>query len=377
VALSQLSRPAQVRLIVGPASCGKTTLASHIAHQSGRDTVVLQCRGPQNDGASVLASLLQSAGLAPWDLSQIDQRNLLTVFVQQRRSQGRRILVLVDDAQGFKPTALEELERLLALRMDNRPALEWVVAGPASLPRLWLRSLAEAVVILHELGPASIEDLSHYLDWRLRRFEMETFVTPVATQMIARLSGGRYAAADILCQISLLVLRQLGLERVDARVVRQAVATLVARQGAKLELEAGPTDRPPDAPPQASLYVSRDGTVLSKVALRERTLVGRSEHNHVCLPSAYLSRHHAVIVGTPEGYYLVDLNSANGVALNGRRVERAVLCDQDVLTMGPFRLKIQIPESLARGSPLPAAESLAETALMAQQALDSAIWRVK
>jgi hypothetical protein len=338
---------------------------------------VLQCRGPKNDGASVLASLLQSAGLAPWDLSQIDQRNLLTVFVQQRRSQGRRILVLVDDAQGFKPTALEELERLLALHMDNRPALEWVVAGPPSLPRLWLRSLAEAVVILHELGPASIEDLAHYLDWRLRRFEMETFVTSVATQMIARLSGGRYAAADILCQISLLVLRQLGLERVDARVVRQAVATLVARQGAKLEIEAGPTDRPPDAPPQASLYVSRDGKVLSKVALGERTLVGRSEHNHVCLPSAYLSRHHAVIVGTPEGYYLVDLNSANGVALNGRRVERAVLCDEDVLTMGPFRLKIHIPESLARGNPLPAAESLAETAVMAQQALESAIWRVK
>src|SRR5262245_40599273 len=71
-ALSQLSRPAQVRLIVGPASCGKTTLAQHLAHQARPDPVVLQCRGPINDGAAVLASLLQSAGLAPWDLSEID-----------------------------------------------------------------------------------------------------------------------------------------------------------------------------------------------------------------------------------------------------------------------------------------------------------------
>ena len=98
----------------------------------------------------------------------------------------------------------------------------------------------------------------------------------------------------------------------------------------------------------------------------------------MCLPSPYLSRHHAVIVGTPEGYYLVDLNSVNGVLLNGRRIERAVLCDEDVLAMGPFRLKVQVPEWLAQGSPFPEAESLADTAVMSPQAQEnSAIWRVK
>jgi hypothetical protein len=376
-ALSQLSRPAQVRLILGPSSCGKSTLAAHLAHQMGPDPVVLKCRGPKNDSAAVLASLLQSAGLAPWDLSEVDQRNLLTVFVQQRRSQGRRILLLVDDAQDIKPAAMEELERLLALRIDSRPALEWIVVGPPSVSQQWVRSPAAPDLIVHELGTAAVEDLAHYLDWRLRRFEIETLLTHVAAQMIARLSGGRYAAADVLCQVSLLVLRQLRLERVDARVVRQAVSTLAARQGAKLEVERDAAEQPPNAPPQASLLISREGKVLSKVTLGQRTLVGRSEHNDVCLPNPYLSRHHAAIVGTPEGYYLVDLNSANGVALNGRNVERAVLCDQDVLTMGPFRLKIQILESLTRGSPLPEPSSLAETAVMPQQAHDSAVWRVK
>jgi pSer/pThr/pTyr-binding forkhead associated (FHA) protein len=98
----------------------------------------------------------------------------------------------------------------------------------------------------------------------------------------------------------------------------------------------------------------------------------------VCLPSPYLSRHHAVIVGTPEGYYLVDLNSVNGVLLNGRRVERMVLCDDDVLAIGPFRLKVQIPEWLAHGSPFPEAESLADTAVMPPPSHDnSTLWRVK
>jgi type II secretory pathway predicted ATPase ExeA len=374
-ALSRLSGPAPLRLLVGPLSSGKTTLAQYVATQAGADTVVLRCRGSKNDPAAVLTSFLLSADLGPWDLSEIELRNLLTVFVQQRRSQGRRVLAIVDDAETLKVAAKEEMQRLAAFKIDQRPALEMLVAGPPSLVQDW--PATDQVVIVCELRPPSIDDVVGYLAWRLERFDLRNVITPVAAQMIARLSGGRYAAADVLCQMALLVLRQLSLERVDARVVRQAVATLVARQGAKLEPDGGIDHTRVDLRPPGHLLISRGGKVMAKATLGERTLVGRSEHNDVCLPSPYLSRHHAVIVGTPEGYYLVDLHSANGVALNGRRVERAVLCDQDVLTLGPYRVKIQIPEELAPASPLPNADSLAETAVMPQQSEENAVRRVK
>src|SRR5262245_56778836 len=381
-ALSQLSRPAHIRVIVGPSSSGKTTLLQYLSTQLHSGAVVLQCRGPRDDAAGVLASLLLSADLAPWDLSEIEQRNLLTVFVQQRHSQNRRVLVLVDDAHNLEPPAIEELERLLAFKIDKKPALELVVAGPAAVAKHWQEARSRVTageVLVHGLEPASQEDLIGYLDWRLGRFEMQSAMTPVALQMIPRLSGGRYAAADVLCQMSLLLLRQLALERADARVVRQAVTTLLARQSAKLETDRprGP-EQPLDAPPYGHVVVSRGGKVISRVALRQRTLIGRSEHNDVCLPSPYLSRHHAVIVGTPQGYYLVDLNSVNGVLLHGRRIERTVLCDEDVLGIGPFRLKMQVPESLTQGSPLPAEASLNETAVMPQPGEEStAVWRIK
>jgi pSer/pThr/pTyr-binding forkhead associated (FHA) protein len=171
----------------------------------------------------------------------------------------------------------------------------------------------------------------------------------------------------------------MNLERVDERVARQAVATLATRQAAKLEPaeDARPSEQDVNVPPQGYLLISRGGKVLTRVTLGQRTLIGRSEHNDVCLPSPYLSRHHAVIVGTPEGYYVVDLNSVNGLQVNGRAVERAVLCDQDLLAVGPFRLKLQIPEWLAQGSPLPEAESLADTAVMPPDAAQSNVWRVK
>ena len=380
-ALSQLCSPAQVRVLVGPPSSGKTTLLQHLATRIHASAVVLHCRGPKDDAGTVLASLLLSADLSPWELSQVEQRNLLTVFLQQRHSQKRRVLLLIDDAHHFKAGALEEIERLLAFKIDKKPALELLVAGTPAVATHWqdARDRQAGNVLVHCLGAARQEDLVGYLDWRLGRFEMRALMTPMALQMIARLCGGRYAAADVLCQMSLLLLRQLKLERGDARVVRQAMATLVARQGAKLEADQ-PTnaERRPDAPPRGHIVVSRSGKVVTRVELGQRTLIGRSEHNDVCLPSPYLSRHHAVVVGTPEGYYLVDLNSANGVLLNGQRIERAALCDEDILGIGPFRLKVQVSEPLTQGSPFPDQASLSETAVMPQPPEENAaIRRIK
>lgn len=367
-ALSQLSRNTRARLLVGPPSSGKSTLLNYLASQLARDCVVLHCRGPKDDAASVLASLLLSADLAPWDLSTIEQRNLLTVLLQQRRSQGRRVVLAIDDAHTFEDTAWEEVERLLALKIDRKPAVEGLLCGPPALVGRLDPARTEVdpdSVSVHTLTAPKQSELMSYVEWRLSRFEMMDLITPAASQTIARLSGGRYAAVNVLCQISLLLLRQLSLQRVDARVARQALATLVARQGAKLEstgLSKG--DEPSDNPPQGYLLISRGGKVSSRVSLGQRTLLGRSEHNDVCLPSPYLSRHHAVIIGTPEGYYVVDLNSVNGVLLNGNTVARAVLCDQDILGVGPFRLKVQIPDWIAHDDPFTDAYALVDTAVM-------------
>ncbi|HVY67265.1 MAG TPA: FHA domain-containing protein [Gammaproteobacteria bacterium] len=383
-ALSHLSGPARTRLLIGPASSGKSSILGHMAARPGGDTVVLHCRGPKEHASQVLASLLLSAELGPWELSEVDQRNLFTVFVQQRRSQNRRVVLVIDDAHLVQPAAWEEIERLLAFQVDHKPAIDVLLAGPLALgdevtSSPPARQMKDALI--HRLDAPSQAELFDYIVWRLGRFDMGSLMTPVAGQMIARLACGRYGAVDVLCQMSLLMLRQLSLDRVDARVARQAVATLVSRKAAKLEPAhgAGPErERRLDVPPQGYLLISRGGKVLTRITLGQRTLIGRSEHNDVCLPSPYLSRHHAVIVGTPEGYYVVDLNSVNGLQLNGRPVERAVLCDQDVLAVGSFRLKVQIPEWLAHGNPFPEADSLADTAVMPDVAqAASSMWRVK
>ncbi|HET9954404.1 MAG TPA: FHA domain-containing protein [Polyangiaceae bacterium] len=68
------------------------------------------------------------------------------------------------------------------------------------------------------------------------------------------------------------------------------------------------------------------------------TVIGRSNQASVCLESHLLSRRHIALVPQGPGYRLQDLESANGVYLNGVKVHSAVLHEGDVIQIGDVLL---------------------------------------
>ena len=94
-------------------------------------------------------------------------------------------------------------------------------------------------------------------------------------------------------------------------------------------------------------------------------LIGRSRSNDLCLDSPFVSRHHAALVQGDRGYYLSDLNSVNGVFLNGTQVRQTHVGDGDVVTVGPFRLKLRTQDEVSSDSEEKAVTSvLVDTAVM-------------
>jgi pSer/pThr/pTyr-binding forkhead associated (FHA) protein len=72
-----------------------------------------------------------------------------------------------------------------------------------------------------------------------------------------------------------------------------------------------------------------------------RITFGREDDNMIQLPHPNVSKHHGVILRTAAGWAVQDLNSANGVLINGKRVERAELKDQDRVQIGPYELHFE------------------------------------
>ena len=72
------------------------------------------------------------------------------------------------------------------------------------------------------------------------------------------------------------------------------------------------------------------------------TVVGRHSTADVRLPLPDVSRHHCRLVFTEGSWEVIDLESLNGVYINGERVDRAVVHDSDKLVIGGFKFAVHL-----------------------------------
>jgi hypothetical protein len=106
-----------------------------------------------------------------------------------------------------------------------------------------------------------------------------------------------------------------------------------------------PAAAPPE-PPEATVVLTRarlsllDGDRIAKeFPLKPGvSILGRLALSDVHLPTPDVSRKHAQVIVGPSGVFVVDLESENGVVVNGRKVDKVQLVDGDVLTLGKQRL---------------------------------------
>jgi pSer/pThr/pTyr-binding forkhead associated (FHA) protein len=74
------------------------------------------------------------------------------------------------------------------------------------------------------------------------------------------------------------------------------------------------------------------------IAAAERTLIGRSPDCDIFLDDVTVSRRHAELLREDDRLVIRDLGSLNGTFVNHRRIESAVLEDDDELQIGKYRL---------------------------------------
>jgi chromosome segregation ATPase len=87
--------------------------------------------------------------------------------------------------------------------------------------------------------------------------------------------------------------------------------------------------------------------------LEERLSIGRDAKNDIVIDNTYISGSHAEFLRKPDGVYeLVDLKSANGTFVNGRRIQRSLVKGGDKIRFGQLdaRFREQAPKGTAPAS---------------------------
>jgi pSer/pThr/pTyr-binding forkhead associated (FHA) protein len=100
-----------------------------------------------------------------------------------------------------------------------------------------------------------------------------------------------------------------------------------------------PAPPPTEAASPVELGVEREVVALVEDGRRHeirkrRTVIGRSKDCDIQLADPNISRRHAELRQEGTAYWIVDLDSTNGIEINGHRVKRAKLDEGDTVTLG-------------------------------------------
>ncbi len=108
--------------------------------------------------------------------------------------------------------------------------------------------------------------------------------------------------------------------------------------------------RMPELSTKAHLFLS-DGAVEREVVVAQTPFtIGRLPDRDLVLPHPYISRNHAQLVYEDSQFYLIDQGSQSGSYLNGKRIQRQRLADDDVIHIGSLegpQLRFRIEHTTA------------------------------
>jgi general secretion pathway protein A len=230
---------------------GKTTLLFHLLSQLREKALTVFLFQTVSTPLDLLRALLIDLGVqeTQGSLTQMQLR-LQGVLLEEAR-RGKRVVVVIDEAQNLDDSVLELVRMLSNFETDREKLIQIVLSGQPQLadkiasPEL--EQLRQRVSIVANLQPFSREDTELYIDHRLRiagySFETPLF-TRDAVELIAEHSEGIPRNISNLCFNSLSLGCALRRNPIDRETVREVIADLdIGRFGKKSPLPVQPEQR--------------------------------------------------------------------------------------------------------------------------------------
>ncbi len=344
-------------VITGEIGSGKTTLIESFLQEIQKDVVVAQINQTQVSAVDFLQAVLVQFGFSPFKMKKAELIATLNNFLVEQYAADRKVLLIVDEAQNLSLRVLEEIRLLSGVETTKEKVLRIILAGQPELNEKLdapeLVQLAQRIRLRFHLGTLTPAEMRAYIQHRLEVagagdrtiFAEETFPE------IYRYTGGVPRLINTLCDTAMMA--AYGVDR-DHVIPDDITASVQELRWVEFKARAQPASRmPADHFPGSRapvtheatreivgrLIIAMEGRTLSDLPLRVgRIILGRTADNDLQIDSRFVSRHHCQIITTAHGCVIEDLNSTNGIHVQGKRVRRHNLNDGDVVVIGTHEL---------------------------------------
>jgi len=224
--------------LTGEVGTGKTTVVRSLLAQTPKNAEIALILNPRMTALEFLLTICEEVGIGVPDYaigSCKDLVDILNQYLLRAHAAGRRVVVVVDEAQNLAPDVLEQVRLLTNLETNTQKLLQIILIGQPELRELLgsheLRQLAQRVTGRYHLHPLSNEETAAYVRHRLRvaGATSDVFTGP-ALREVYRLSVGVPRVINIICDRALLGAYSMDRHRVTANLVRNAASEVFGRR---------------------------------------------------------------------------------------------------------------------------------------------------
>jgi type II secretory pathway predicted ATPase ExeA len=311
---SALAQPNGIALLQGPRGAGKTTSVSEQLGWWRRSSAVAIFDGSRASTRQLVSGMLSQYGVEV--IPQQDEQMLQALgnHLSQKTRSGEAPILIVDNADKLGSSTLSMLNWLAALDAQGRWALRIVLTGRERMAELVskhsLRNLERRHPTVFTLNPLSQREAISYLRTRF-------------------IAAGGEGAPDVF--------------PIDVCEALHEQSRGWPGRLNDFALEAlGRMDELKDTRSAPRVIVTSNGETLAEYALTKREcIIGRDDMADIVIKDNYVSKLHAMLQLYSNALVLLDLNSTNGTIVNSVETPKKVLRNNDIISLGSHRLKIE------------------------------------
>lgn len=216
--------------LTGEVGTGKTTLCRCLLAQLPPEVDVAFVLNPRLTAVELLATVCDELGIATYPFETKSVKVLVDLLYRhllEAHGQGRRTVLIIDEAQNLSADVLEQIRLLTNLETTTEKLLQIILIGQPELARLLkrrrLRPLAQRITARYHLLPLSRPETCAYIRHRVRvAGGGDTLFTPAAMRRAHRWSSGVPRMINVICDRALLGAYAHEQDHIDAATVRRA-----------------------------------------------------------------------------------------------------------------------------------------------------------
>lgn len=197
--------------ITGEIGTGKTTMCRMLLRRLNEKTKTAFIFNPYLTHTQLLTSIVQDLGIAVKTKNRSALLGALNNFLLEQLSLGCNVVLILDEAQGLRPSLLEHIRLLSNLETDKEKLFQIVLVGQPELHQKLLspklRQLRQRITIRYHILPLERAEIGNYIEHRLKvsGSSGEIAFTPEASEQVYEYSKGIPRLINVVCDRALLL----------------------------------------------------------------------------------------------------------------------------------------------------------------------------